>query len=312
MSKALAGLWFFARCAPSFSALGYRRRQLLWPADDWRFDAQRWLVTGASDGIGRAIAEGAAKRGAHVLAVARSEHKLAELAGDCDNVETEAADLSTVAAVRAFARGLAERGETVDVLVNNVGVLLNEWQLTDEGHEASFATNLLGHFVLTEILMDGEVLAGDAAVISMSSGGMYNVRLNLDRLNEQDPGVYNGVRAYAYQKRAQVVLNRWWRRHAPGARHFYVMHPGWVDTGGVRTSLPGFHKLFGPVLRDAEGGADTALWLAGTRPGQRDDEAIWFDRKARSAHMFARTRHGDDDDALIAMLRNLAGAGAPA
>ena len=132
----------------------------------------------------------------------------------------------------------------IDVLVNNVGVLLNEHQLSAEGHELSFATNLLNHYVLTTGLIERGLLAQDALIISMSSGGMYNVPLRIASLNELDAA--------------------------------------------------GFRALFKHVLRDADEGADTALWLAATRPWQRRDEAIWFDRAERDTHLSDDTRRGAD------------------
>ncbi len=198
-------------------------------------------------------------------------------------------------------------GTTIDVLVNNVGVLLNKHQLSDEGFELSFATNLLNHYRLTTGLIERELLADDAVIINMSSGGMYNVPLKIDRLNELDAKRYDGVLAYAYHKRAQVALNAWWREHYSDRDWcFYVMHPGWVDTEGVKTSLPGFRALFQHVLRDADAGADTALWLAATRPLQQDDDSIWFDREEQSAHIGRSTRRDADDvEALVEFLDEL-------
>lgn len=184
---------------------------------------------------------------------------------------------------------------------------MNEHRLSAEDRELSFATNLLNHYVLTTGMIERGLLADDAVIINMSSGGMYNVALDLDRLNELEAEYYDGVLAYAYQKRAQVELNAWWRRHySEHGWHFYVMHPGWVDTEGVRTSLPGFRKLFKHVLRDALAGADTALWLAAERPAQQDDGAIWFDREERAAHLDASTEvDADDADTLVAYLSGM-------
>ena len=67
------------------------------------------------------------------------------------------------------------------------------------------------------------------------------------------------------------------------------MHPGWVDTAGVRYSLPTFRRLLAPVLRNAAQGADTILWLARNRPSGGDG-SIWFDRKARDVHAYGFTR----------------------
>ncbi len=310
MNDAIKGLYFFSRFAFSFSALGYRRQRLFGkdPANDFR--DQRWLVTGASGGIGRAITEGAASGGATVLAAARSKQKLSELralAGD--KVIARPADLSSTQQVERLLDNLEETadGELIDVLVNNVGVLLNEHQISEQGHELSFATNLLNHYRLTEGLIERGLLARDAIIINMSSGGMYNVPLKIAELNRLDAEHYDGVMAYAFQKRAQVVLNGWWRRrHADQDWCFYVMHPGWVDTEGVRTSLPAFRALFQKVLRNAEEGADTALWLASMRPSQSKDGAIWFDRREQSAHISKATRRDSDSaNALVEFLNSL-------
>jgi dehydrogenase/reductase SDR family protein 12 len=311
MNDAVKGLKFFGRFAYSFSNLGYRQRRLGWSDPGYNFHDQRWLVSGASGGIGRAIAMGAAEHGAEVLALARSEEKLSRLAAATDGrIVTQTVDLSLTSELVRYLDDLsgATDGVPIDVLVNNVGVLSNDHQLNEEGSETSFATNLLNHYILTEGLVRRGLLADDAVVINMSSGGMYNVPLQLKCLDVQDPAQYDGVKAYAYQKRAQVELNAWWRDlYADRGWHFYVMHPGWVDTQGVRSSLPGFRALFKHVLRDAAAGADTALWLATARPAQKQNESIWFDRDERPAHLGRSTRrNADDAEQLVDFLRNRA------
>ena len=105
-------------------------------------------------------------------------------------------------------------------------------------------------------------------VITMSSGGMYTQRLDVGAL---DPiaGEYDGVRAYARAKRAQVELTRLWEQHeGPTGVRFVSMHPGWVATPGIESSLPSFNRLMRPILRTAEEGADTAVWLAASPDSQ--------------------------------------------
>lgn len=297
MNSALKGLAFFGRFANSFSSLGFRQRRLLWDDSPFDFSGQRWLVTGATGGIGRAISEAAVSAGATVTVLARDEAKLTQLKEALgDSIEPRRVDLSLSQDIRRLLGSLGGDSEKpYDVLVNNVGVLLNEHALTSEGFECSFATNLLNHFLLTEHLIGHGLLSAESAVINMSSGGMYNVPLTIARLNETDPHRYNGVTAYAHHKRAQVTLNAWWQaQHADLGPRFYVMHPGWVDTAGVRTSLPGFRALFKSVLRTAGQGADSALWLANTRPEPAAEESIWFDRALRPAHLSNDTRDGPD------------------
>ena len=296
MNDLLRGAVFFSCFLPSFTRIGYHSRRWMWDTNEPDFSGQRWLVTGASDGIGREIARQAAAAGAVVHAVGRSAGKLATLTDLPGQWSTHAENLSSMRQVSAFADELTSQGHKFDVLVNNVGLMLNTHTLTDEGLEASFATNVLSHFVLTETLRESGALDG-GIVINMSSGGMYNVPLTLERL--QGGMKYDGMLTYAYQKRAQVELNEWWRQQGINS---YVMHPGWVDTAGVRTAMPDFHRMLGPLLRDLLAGADTAIWLAAQRPEQSGESKIWFDRAARSAHRFADTRTGAQAEALIEYL----------
>lgn len=288
----LTGLKFYIGFASKFSRKGFERRGLGERPVSADFSGQRWLVTGASGGIGREIVAQAIRLGAEVTAVARNGTKLQALKEELDGpgeVEVRPADLSLRREVTDLTEALADDGKRFQVLVNNVGVLLNEHVLTEEGFEASFATNLLNHFVLTEDSISRGLLTRGSLVIGMSSGGMYTTALLPDQLNETDPERHDGVAAYARHKRAQVELTHAWNRRYGADVAFHVMHPGWVDTEGVRTSLPGFRRLFGPVLRTAAQGADTAIWLAAERP-PIVEEGIWLDRELQPEHVGEHTR----------------------
>lgn len=293
MIRSLASLFFYARFLRSFSALGYRRAARDWSEFAPDFSGQTWLITGATGGIGRAIALAANRHGARVLAAARSEDKLAALKSEATNgkrLVPVCADLSLMSSVRRLAECRAVVAKPIDVLVNNVGVLLNEHGLTEEGLETSFATNLLGHFVLTEGLQEAGRLAADGIVINVSSGGMYGTPLKLAEMSCLEPRRFDGMTAYAMHKRAMVELTRWWNRHWQGQPVAQVMHPGWVDTEGVQSSLPGFRRTLKTVLRDAEQGADTVLWLADQRPAPPAEGGIWLDRSLQPEHEFSWTR----------------------
>lgn len=284
---------FYGRFLVSFSALGYRGRALLWQPLRADFKGQTWVVTGATGGIGRAVVEGATSRGATVLALGRSQEKLDALvrsAAGPGRVIPIVTDLSLVADTQRAAAAILARGTRVDVLVNNVGLLLDDLSTTSEGFETSYATNLLTHWVLTDALLQSAALAPQATVIEMSSGGMYNAPLTLDYMGMKNPKKYNGVYAYAVHKRGQAELVKYWqKRYGAGGLRCYVMHPGWADTDGVKTAMPNFRRRLRGVLRDAAQGADTALWLAATRPSNEGPEAFWFDRAPRSPHAYPHT-----------------------
>lgn len=285
---------FYGRFAPNFSAIGYYARRPFWGSLDADFTGQTWLVTGASGGIGRAIVLEAARRGARVLAVARDPLKLDQVvaeARDGGAVVPMAADLSLMSETAALVNHLQAEGHRIDVLVNNVGAMFHQHQITAEGMELSYALNILNHYLLTERMINGALVNAGGTVINMSSGGMYNTSLKVDLMNVTDPKQYVGVVAYGVQKRGQAEVTRYWQDKY-GASHdlrFYVMHPGWTDTEGVKTAMPRFRKILRLVLRDGEQGGDTAIWLAAKRP-QADPAGFWFDRKPRSAHAYAATR----------------------
>jgi dehydrogenase/reductase SDR family protein 12 len=292
-------LTFYGRFLFSFTEPGFRLRRIFWRDARSEFRGQLWLVTGASGGLGAQLAREAVKAGATVIAAARDPGKLAALRESLapelrERLQLHVCDFSMQQEVTALLRLLQCAGRRIDVLVNNVGVLLDAHELTTEGRERSFAINLLSHFQLTEGLLASELLGAGSAVINMSSGGGYNFPLIVARLNVTEPARYNGTAAYACQKRAQMVLNaEWRRRHSHRGIEFYVMHPGWVDTEGVQRSLPRFRRALKSMLRDAASGADTALWLAARRPAQAETDGLWFDRRLRPAHVFAHTREGD-------------------
>jgi dehydrogenase/reductase SDR family protein 12 len=288
---------FYGRFLLSFTAIGYWWRSLFWSRLKADLSGQTWLVTGASGGVGRAIVLGAAARGATVLAAARSAAKLDELVADAssaggkDKVVPLVVDFSLKRDVRRFTEQVLKDHPRIDVLVNNVGVLLDDFSVTDEGHETSFATNILSHFMLTERLIEAGTLVRGGAVVNMSSGGMYNSPLAIGAMDAKKAEGFNGIRAYAVHKRGQAALTSYWSEVYAKSHGltFYVMHPGWADTQGVKTSLPRFRRILAWVLRTPAQGADTAIWLGATRPQGTDPEGFWLDRATRPAHAYEFT-----------------------
>lgn len=289
----IRGLTFFVLFSGSFTSIGYRIRRMKWSQKNFDLSDQVWLVTGAYGGIGSAIVSRTLACGAKVIAVGRNSEKLAELADQVgDNSElltTEKVDLSLQAEVHRLVEKLSA-GKKIDVLVNNVGILKHDFSQTAEGHEITYATNLLNHHILTEGVIESGALAKGARVINVSSGGLYNVPRNIEFLDQAE-NVYNGVTAYASHKRAQLALADYYQRqYAEKGYRFYAMHPGWVDTAGVQKSLPTFRAVLKNVLRDGWQGADTIIWLGATAPAEVADK-IWFDRKPRRPHVFRVTRN---------------------
>jgi dehydrogenase/reductase SDR family protein 12 len=288
---------FYARFTPTYTKIGYYGRRLTWgsgPKLD--FSGQNWLVTGASLGIGKAIMKAAAEAGANVLGVARGMDRLEAARNELSpeaaaRVRLVSADFSQLATTQSFLDDLLQSGEKFDVLMNNVGLLLNDMIITPEGRETSYVTNILSHFQLTEGLLKNNGFKEQATIVNMTSGGMYNAPVGTRGLNTTDPKRYNGKASYAYAKRAQAVLTEYWdRKYRDQGIRSYVTHPGWAKTPGVKDALPVFWKIQNVLLRTPLQGGDTALWLCATRPEPLGEEAVWFDRKARPVHMYEFTK----------------------
>ena len=161
------------------------------------------LVTGATDGLGRALATRLASEGATVLAHARSEERgreaLAELLEGPGDVQLVVGDLASLSAVRALADQVPDR---LDVLVNNAGIgFAAGREESAEGYELRFAVNYLAGFLLASLLRDRLAASAPARIVNVASAGQQAIDFD-DVMLENG---YDGARAYRQSKLAQVM-----------------------------------------------------------------------------------------------------------
>ncbi len=302
-----------AAVVPGYTRIGHALRSRHWRPLP-RLDGRTVVVTGATSGLGEAAAGRMASLGARVVIVGRAPDKaeqaraaIAEHATGDGSVSVELADLSVMGEVRELAGRLLSAHREIHVLVNNVGVLLPERRETAEGIEVTLATNLLGHFLLTNLLIGRLEASAPARIVNVSSGGMYTARIDVDNLqSERD---YDGRTAYARAKRGQVILTEMWAERLRG-RGIVVhsMHPGWAATPGVDAGIPLFGKVMGPLLRTPDQGADTIVWLAAADEPGDTTGIFWHDRRPRPTHRIARTRETPEERrALWRALAELSG-----
>ncbi len=286
----------------SFTRIGYHARRRL---DDWTsldsYDLTDRVVvlTGATSGLGLAAARQLARCGATIVLVGRNAKKNQAVV-DMLIAETGNHGLSQVAAdmgdhdqVRALANAVLRDHDRLDVLIHNAGALSAERRAAPDGIEATVASQVVGPFLLTSLLLDRLEASAPSRVLTMSSGGMYSAGLTVNEL-QMRPDDYKGSAQYARAKRAQVTLNEMLaERFCDRGIYFHSLHPGWADTPGVEEALPMFRKVVGPLLRTPEQGADTLVWLAADDAALQTNGKFWHDRRTRSIHKLPTTRSTD-------------------
>src|ERR671930_595224 len=168
-------------------------------------DEQTILVTGATDGLGRALARELAERGAAVLLHGRSEERLSEVADEIGRVRTYKADLASLDEVRAMASEILENEQALHTLVNNAGIgtaLPEGRQESRDGYELRFAVNYLSHYLLTRLLEPLIQRSAPARIVNVSSAGQAPIDFD-DVMLENG---YSGFQAYCQSKLALVMF----------------------------------------------------------------------------------------------------------
>lgn len=289
---------------PSFTRSGYalRSRLFAWePAESYSMADRTVVLTGPTSGLGRAAAGSFARMGASLVLVGRDAGRLERTRADIlaespgTGIRTFVADMASLASVRTAADAILAGEPRIDVIVDNAGTIVATREETAEGFERTFATMVLGPFVLIAHLLPRLEKSPDPRIVAVTSGGMYTQALPLDDLG-YERGEYSGPRAYARAKRAQVALVREWaRRLGVVGIAVNAMHPGWAATPGLAASLPGFYRLIEGRLRSPAQGVDTILWLAGAPEARAVSGRLFLDRRRRPFDRMPSTRLSSAD-----------------
>ena len=233
------------------------------------------VITGANTGLGYETAAALAAKGAHVVLAVRNIEKgkaAAEritAATPGAKVELQELDLTSLESIRAAADELKSRHDSIDLLINNAGVMMTPKSTTKDGFELQFGTNHLGHFALTGLLLDRVLAAPGSRVITVSSGGHRFVRdIRFDDLqSERD---YNRVRAYGQAKLANLMYTYELQRRLRGTNTIAAAaHPGGSKSELAR-NLPRLVGLMMPLVEPLFQGADMGALptlRAATDPG---------------------------------------------
>ena len=228
------------------------------------------LITGGNSGIGKATALGLAKLGSSVVIVSRDKDKgeaaLIEIRGKSGNrnVDLMIADMSSQDSVRELAHDFYGRYKKLHVLINNAGVILPKRVVTVDGLEATFATNHLGHFLLTNLLLDVLKASAPSRIINITSSAHYGTEVNFDDL--QGEKKYSMYAVYSQSKLANVLFTYELARRLDGTGvTVNCLHPGVVrtgfgkDQGGLLTI--GF-RIMSPFMMSPDKAARAEIYLA--------------------------------------------------
>ncbi|HEX7443625.1 MAG TPA: SDR family oxidoreductase [Acidimicrobiales bacterium] len=259
------------------------------------------VITGGNSGIGKEAAVGLAALGATVLITSRNPEKgraaLDEVRGrsGSDAVEVMALDLADFASIRAFSEAFHERFDRLDVLVNNAGGILSERQVTAQGFEMTFGVNHLGHFLLTDLLVDRLESSAPSRVVNVASLAHRLAVTGLNFSDLQSERRYQSMDVYGRSKLANVLFTTELARRLAGTGvTANCLHPGAVATGfGSPDDTTGIErfsmKLGRPFFISAEQGARTIVYLAAS-PDVAGHSGGYYVR----CHLRRASRHGRD------------------
>jgi NAD(P)-dependent dehydrogenase (short-subunit alcohol dehydrogenase family) len=238
---------------------------------------RRALITGSNSGIGFEAALALARRGAEVILPARTQAKADDAAARIleqvpgAQLYPEILDLALQASVHAFANRMIERfpGQSLDLLINNAGVMaLPTREVTEDGFERQFATNYLGPFALTGLLLPLMKQRAGSRVVTVSSGASNQGKIEFDNL--QSERAYKPMQAYSQSKLADLIFTQELQRRLKAARSpilSIAAHPGYAVTNLQADHLPLWMKMTLAVMKpilshDAAHGALPTLYAA--------------------------------------------------
>ena len=265
-------------------------------------NGKRVLVTGPTSGIGKEIAAQLAGLGAELVLACRDVERGKSAAAEIErrtgskHCAVMTVDTSSAKSIRGFAVLFRQKYPRLDVLVNDAGVYLNRKQTGEDGIELTFATNVLGYFLLTQELLDLLRSSAPARIVNVAS--TFAGELDLGDL-QFERRRYDGQKAYKQSKACDRLLTWAFARRLEGSGvTANAMAPGLVQTGLYRHMLP-VPRLALRVAglffgRSAAQGADTAVWLASS-PEVKGVTGKFFELRQEAA---CRFRNTEDEEKL--------------
>lgn len=249
------------------------------------------LITGATSGIGKATAKELAKLGFNLILTGRSEEKGIELSESLNKKHKISSvfircDISSLEDVRVFAEKIKSKYDRLDVLINNAGSRFSEYHKSADGIELTFATNHLGHFLLTYLLFDLLKKSSDARIINVSSSAHYGKQIDIDDL--ELPKEYNRSLVYGRSKLANVLFTYEFSKKNNDSK----IKINALDPGGVATNFANNEGLLRWLkhisfyimklqLLSPKQGAETVVFLASSDEVKGITGKYFFEKKEK-------------------------------
>lgn len=263
------------------------------------------VITGTTHGIGLHTAKSIAATGATVIMLNRGLER-ARLVEDHvrkvtanDRVFNVTGDLASLASVREATLGIRERFRRIDVLINNAGIMSGKPRLSADGVELTFATNHLGPFLLTHLLLDALLASPQGRVVNVASSVHAMGRLDYARLTTTTS--YGALSAYAASKLANVMTTLRLAREVAGSNlTVNCVHPGVVATNLLPQDVPLLRwggRLVRKAMRSAQQSAQCVTHLA-CSPSLANVSGQYFSPHSRIIEPSAAARDPDAQDAL--------------
>lgn len=275
------------------------------------------LITGANSGIGKALSFALSGLGAKLILICRDPvrgenagKEIKETTGNPD-IDLQIMDMSSQKSIRAGVVKLKNKYNKLDVLINNAGVLLFDKIFTDDGLETTVATNYLGPFLLTNLLLDKLIKSGPSRIINVVSEGASNEEVDIEKLMANRK--YDPVKVYSQSKQAEILFTYALARKIKETKvTSNCYYPGLVKTNLGKVEK-GFRKLTYTVLTGILKSAFTpmeesvklGLYLAASKKAEAHNGIFFIPKKGKI--IMKHSQKQDDEDRLWALSEQLTG-----
>ncbi len=256
------------------------------------------LVTGANSGMGLAATVELLKKDYYVVMLCRSEQRgkealqTAKQQSNREHAELMVCDLGSLHSIRQFAEAFNERFSKLDALINNAGVVTTKRTTTSDGFESMLGINHLGHFLLTNLLLEKIKRSEQGRIVTVSSGAHKAGKIHFD-----DPHLkknFSVIKGYGQSKLANILftmqLDKLLQNTSVKAN---CVHPGAVSTSLGINRETGFgksiHSMLRPFFQTPEQGAETAVYLA-TFPDLEVSGEYFYQRKITERSKLAQDK----------------------